>query len=264
MTARLTFIGIAAFWLTMNVLLWRTEFGSQAGDTPVPVPLVWRKILTAPDSSSLSVYQKGDRTGFFELTTSVGQQMATLDENKLPSENFGIRSGYQLHFAGNISLGDFTNRLKFDGHMQFSPLRHWQEITLKITSRLAVVEIHSVATNQTAHVRISSDLETMERDLTFAELENPNELVRTFAGNSIDLLLGVMDLPDLVSPGAQKIEWNARRTRIKIGAESVPVYRLETSALGRDISVDISTLGEILRIQLPDNITAVIDELNKP
>ncbi len=265
MTARLTFLGIAAFWLTMNVLLWRMEFGSQGGDTPVPVSLVWRKILTAPDSSSLSVYQNKERTGYCELSTSIGQQMATLDENKPPPENLAARAGYQLHFAGNVSLGDFTNRLKFDGRVQFSKMRHWQEINLKITSRLAVVEIHSLATNRTAHVKIVSDFETVERDLTFAELQNPNEIIRAFAGNSIDMLLGVMDLPDFMAgEGGQKIQWNSRRTRIKIGTESVPVYRLETSVLGRGISIDVSTLGEILRIQLPGNVTAIIDELNRP
>jgi hypothetical protein len=42
------------------------------------------------------------------------------------------------------------------------------------------------------------------------------------------------------------------------------VYRLETTVLGHVISVDVSTLGEILRIRLPGNVTAIIDELNKP
>ncbi|HXA43947.1 MAG TPA: hypothetical protein VNZ25_00450, partial [Candidatus Angelobacter sp.] len=64
--------------------------------------------------------------------------------------------------------------------------------------------------------------------------------------------------------GAQNLEWTARRTRLKIGAEFVPVYRLETTVLGHVISVDVSTLGEVLRIRLPGNMTAIIDELNKP
>lgn len=265
MIPRLTFIAFAAFWVTMNVLLWRMEYGSQGGDIPVPLQLVWRKILTAPDASSLSVYQNGDRTGYCELSTSVGQQMATMDENKPPPEGFGTRTGYQLHFAGNIALGDFTNRLKFDGRIQFSTKRAWEEINFKITSHLATVEIHSVATNQTVHVRVISDDESTERDLPFSDLENPNALIRAFTGNFADALLGSMDLPDFMSDaGGQKIQWLSRRTRIKIGSESVPVYRLETSVLGRPISVDVSTLGEILRIRMPGNVTAIIDELNKP
>ena len=121
MTPRLTFLGIIAFWLTMNALLWRAEFGARGGDTPVPAQLVWRKILTAPDASSLSVYQSGDRMGYCEISTGVGQQMATFDEDKPPPEGF-VPHTYQLHIAGNVSLGDFTNRLKFDGRVQFKIL----------------------------------------------------------------------------------------------------------------------------------------------
>ena len=72
MCARLTFLGITAFWVTMNVLLWRVEFGARGGDTPVPAHLVWHKILTAPDASSLSVYQKGERMGYCEFSTGRG------------------------------------------------------------------------------------------------------------------------------------------------------------------------------------------------
>ncbi|HEX9046390.1 MAG TPA: hypothetical protein VF988_05130, partial [Verrucomicrobiae bacterium] len=120
MIARLTFVGIVVFWLAMNFWLWRIEYGSRGGDTPVPVQLVWRKILTAPDASSLSVYQNGERMGYCELSTSVGQQMATYDEDKPPPEGISTRTGYQVHLAGNVSLGDFTNRVKFDGRLQFS------------------------------------------------------------------------------------------------------------------------------------------------
>ena len=249
----------------MNVLLWHSEYGAPGGDTPVPLQLVWRKILTAPDASSLSVYQNGDRMGYCEFSTSVGQQMATLDEDKPPPEGFATRSGYQIHLAGNVAMGDFTNRLKFDGKIQFSPTRHWQELTLKISTHLASVEIHSLATNRTAHVRINSEGSVMERDLTFEELANPTAVVRAFAGNFADALLGVVDLPQFApDAGPQKIEWDARRTRVKIGTEAVPVYRLETTALGYTVTVDVSTLGEILRVQLPNDVTARIDEWTRP
>jgi hypothetical protein len=265
MITRLSFLAVTAFWITMNVWLWRAEFGADGGDTPVPLALVYRKILTAPDSSSLSVYQKKERTGYCEFSTSVGQQMATLDEDKVPPEGFSTRNGYQIHLAGNVSLGDFTNRLKFDGRVQFSNKRQWQALNFKISSRLAVLEIQSVQSNQIVHVKLDNDGEILERDLSFADLQNPNALLRTFVGNFEDALLGSMDFPGVsAATGAQAIEWTARRTRIRIGTESVPVYRLETTLLDRPITVDVSTLGEILRVQLPGNVTAVIDELNKP
>ena len=266
MFARLTFLGIVAFWLTMNIMLWRMEFGTRGGDTPVPLQLVWHKILTAPDASSLSVYQKGDRMGYCEFSTGVGQQMASYDEDKPPPEGFVAHAGYQLHVAGNISLGDFTNRLKFDGRVLFDTARQWQELSLKVTLRTTVLEIHSLATNQMAHVKFSDDgLPVMERDIVLTDVQNPGDMVRAVAGNLAGDFLGAFELAEMLpDPAGQKIEWDARRTRVKIGTESVPVYRLETSVLGHAITVDVSTLGEILRVDLPEGITASIDEWSKP
>ena len=138
------------------------------------------------------------------------------------------RAGYQIHIAGNVSLGDFTNRLKFDGRVQFNRAHQWEEVNMKITSRQAVIEIHSLATNQTAHVKFSNDgTRLLERDFTFAELQNPATIVSALTGNWADGFWGAFDLPEIL-PGAaaQKIEWDARRTRVNIGTEAVPVYRL--------------------------------------
>lgn len=260
MTARLTFLGIAIFWLTMNGLLWRAEFGSHGGDTEIPVQLVWRKILTAPDASSLSVYQNGERMGYCEFSTSVGQQMATVDADKPPPEGLAKQAGYQIHLAGNVSLGDFTNRLKFDGTVQFTTPRQWRELTLRITSRTTVIELHSVATNQILHCKITGDGTVLERDLAFEDLHNPASILRAFAGDFADVLPGSFDLADLTAiPAAQGPEWTASRTRVKIGTEAVPVYQLKTAMLGREVTVIVSTLGEMLRVELPGGIIARID-----
>jgi hypothetical protein len=263
MMNRLTFFGLVAFWATMNVLLWRAEYGVRGGDTPVPPELVWKKILTAPDASSLSVYQGRERMGYAEFSTSVGQQMAQFDDENLPPEGLVKHAGYQVHLAGNIGLGDFTNRLRFDGRVQFITAREWSEFHLKISTHTATIELQSAATNQLLHVRISGEGAALERDLTFAELQNPTAVIRAFTGNIGDALLGAIDLPELpAAAGAQKIFWEARRTRAKIGHEYIPVYRLETSLLGRTVAVEASTLGEILRIDLPGEITAHIDDWN--
>lgn len=266
MMLRLTFILIAVFWLTMNVLLWRAEYGSHGGEMPVPVELVWRKIMTAPDASSLSIFQNGQRTGFCELSTSIGQAMARLDEDKPPPEGVVANAGYQIHLAGNMSFGDFTNRIKFDGRIRFSSLREWRELNLKASSHLAAVEIHSLATNQTVRVVITSDGSVVEHNLTFADLQNPNTLLRTFAGNFADGLLGDLELPLLPQTSTalgQSFHWRAQRDRLKMGREPVSVYRLETRVLDRPIVIYVSTLGEILRVELPGNITATLDEWSR-
>ena len=156
MIPRGAFFLVAAFWVAMNVLLWRAEYGSHNGGIPVPLDLVCRKILTAPDASSLSVYQDGQKMGFCEFSTSVEQEMAKLDEDNPPPEGLVARAGYQIRLNGNVAFGDFTNRVKFDGRVKFSPRREWRELNLKFSTHSATVEIHSLATNQTVSVQITN------------------------------------------------------------------------------------------------------------
>jgi hypothetical protein len=262
--ARVTFFFIALFWLTMNILLWQAEYGSHSGGIPVPVDLVWLKILTAPDVSSLTIYQNGQQSGFCEFSTSVEQEMAQLDENSLPSEGVLARAGYQIRLNGSTGFGELTNRVRFDGRLQFSSVRDWRELNLKISSRIATMEIHSLATNQNVHLKITTDGATVERDLAFADLQNPNALLHTFAGN-----FGGFDLPAASqipnTPAlAQSLQWQASRERLMIGREPISVYRMETQVLQNKIVIYVSTLGEILRVELPGGITAALDGWNKP
>ena len=267
MIFRAIFLLIAAFWLTMNVLLWRVEYGARGSGMVVPLDLVWRKILTAPDASSMNIYQNGERSGFCEFSTSVETEMAKLDEDSVPSEGVIARAGHAIHLVGNTSLGDFTNRIRFDVRLQFSTKRHWRELTLKASSHYATVEIHSLATNQTVHLKITSDGGSIEHDLALDDLRNPNALIRTFTGNFGGGFLGLLDLPVLplaTTEAAQNIHWEAHRARLKIGRELVSAYRLETRVLDRPIVIYASTLGEILRVELPDGIVATLDEWGKP
>ena len=200
----------------MNVLLWRSEYGSRGSGIPVPVDLVWRKILTAPDISSLTVYQGGQKIGFCQFSTSVEQAMAALDEDKLPPEGIVKRAGYQIRFDGNVSVGDFTNRFTFNGRIQFSSRRAWRELNLKLSSHADAVEIHSVATNQTVHLKITGDGAVIEREFTFADLQNPNTLLRAFAGDFGGGLLGDAGLvPPFRKPrprSAEGLRWEAHQT----------------------------------------------------
>jgi hypothetical protein len=263
MLPRVTFLSIAAFWIAMNILLWRSEYGSRGSGIPVPVDLVWRKILTAPDASPLTVYQGGQKNGFCQFSTSIEQAMAALNE-ELPPEGTVGHAGYQIRFDGNISLGEFTNRFKFGGRLHFSSFHVWRELSLKISAHGAAVEIHSTATNQTVHLKITGDGAVIERDFTFADFQNPNTLLRTFAGDFGGGLLGDLDLPAVPQTAtalASNLRWEAHRDRLMVGRESVSVYRLETRVLDHPIVIYVSTLGEILRVELPGGMIATLDQM---
>jgi hypothetical protein len=266
MLTRLILLFLFGVCVTMNLLVWQAEYGAHDNDFPVPDTLVWRKIMTAPEASSLNVFQDGKRTGFCEFSTSVGQQMAQLDETKPPPEGFLSRAGYQIHINGNASLGDFTNRLKFDGHLEFAPNRAWRNLSFRILMRGLVIEMQSEATNQIVQVVLTRDGETFHHTLAFADLQDPNRLLRVFAGDwagGLGGLLAGVDFPLIPSaPGglASGIHWEATRSRVSFGREWVPVYRLETRVLDRPVVIIASTLGEILRVKLPWNVEASLDE----
>lgn len=266
MISRGAFILLAAFWVVMNVLLWRAEYGSHDHGIPVPLDLVCRKILTAPDTSSMSVYQDGQRMGFCEFSTSVEQEMAQLDEDNPPPEGLVARAGYQIRLGGNVAFGEFTNRIKFEGRVKFSPRREWRELNFKFSTHFATVEIHSLATNQTVSVQITSDDETDSRVFTFADLQNPGALLRALGGDPGGGFWGGLDLPAMPSATgglAVSIPWAARRVHLMMGREAVSAYRLETRVLDYPIVIYVSTLGEILRVELPGGVIAELDEWTK-
>ncbi|HYG35772.1 MAG TPA: hypothetical protein VEC99_13360, partial [Clostridia bacterium] len=67
------------FWVTMNVLLWRAEYGNHATTgSAIPAHVVWEKILTAPDSSSLTILHNGKKIGFCHWLTSIGEDLSKM------------------------------------------------------------------------------------------------------------------------------------------------------------------------------------------
>lgn len=267
MVARAPFFLIATFWVVMNVWLWREEYGAHGGGMAVPVELVWRKILTAPDVSALTIFQNGRRTGYCQFSTSVEQAMAALDENTLPSEGLALGGGHQIRFNGNVSFGDVTNRLRFDGRLQFSSDRAWRELNLKLSMQNAAVEIQSVAAEQTVRFKFAGEAAAFERVLSFADLQNPNALLRALGGGWGGGLADALDWPVVPLPPAalaEGVTWEAHRDRLIVAHEPVTAYRLETRVLDHPMVIYVSALGEILRAELPGGITAVLDEWSRP
>ncbi len=263
MRSRVIWFLVAAFWVAMNVLLWRVEYGTHGSGVPVPADLVWKKIMTAPDASSLNIYQNGKRTGFCEFSTSVETEMAKLDDNSPPPEGLAARAGYQIRLNGNASLSEFTNRLSFDVRLKFSEDRHWHELALKVSSHYGSVEINSLAAARTVHLKITGDIGPFERDLTFDALRDPRALLDMFAGESGGFGLSQLPFLPLAAPGAApELRWEAHRARLQVGPEPVSAYRLETRLLDYPVVFYVSTLGEILRVELPGNLVATLDGWN--
>lgn len=264
MIPRLTFLLIAAFWVAMNVLLWRVEYDSHGLGMSVPPALVWHKMLTAPDISSLNIFQDGKRTGFCEFSTGVEREMASLDESKPLPAGFISRKGYQIHFSGNVSLGAFSDRLTFNGRAEFSR-RQWRKFDLKLSTGVVMIEIHSLAADQKVHLKMVSAGRTNEEVFSFAELRDPDVWLRSLTGNFGGDWTAALDLPVVPQRlGTGEIHWEAHSVRLKVDRELVPAYRLDTRIFDRPVVIYVSTLGEILRVELPGGVTAAFDQFGAP
>ena len=102
--------------------------------------------------------------------------------------------------------------------------------------------------------------------LKFSDLRNPEKLLRQFGGPVMTELLKAGGFPlgsthktDLTLG----LQWEARHDWMKLGQTRMRVYRLQARLFDRfDAVVLVSHVGEILRIELPDQVEFKNEALN--
>lgn len=266
MMGRLVFILITTFWLVMNALLWRSEFAGKKVGSAIPVATVWQKMLTAPDDSSLEIWRHGLRIGRCRWVANVGDEIATgkVTPNEFePEGQVSQPAGYTIDFDGAVMLAELENRLRLNFHAEFSTNHQWREFTLRGAVKPSAWELHSMAADEAVAVKVEDEDGKWGRRYTFAELRDPRIVLRELGAPAIlELLTAQMPLP---KPGALALglQWEARNDWLRIGHAEVRVYRLQARLLDRyQVVVIVSRVGEILRAELPDEITLVNEALS--
>ncbi len=256
---------LVAFWITMNVLLWRTEFGGQGERGRVPVAVVWQKILTAPDSSSLEIRQHGKKIGSCRWLAIIGQEETTNSTATAESELQGrVRQAtqYAIGVEGNLAFGEQHRLMRFDFNLSCTTNHDWQDLYFHASQRPRVWELKSEAAAQTLNLRIEDGEGEWERAFTFDELRHPDKLLNEFGAPwLLGMLgggLGGQNLTNL----SLGVAWEAHTDWLQLGAARVRVYRLQARLLDRlQAVVIVSRVGEILRVQLPDDLLLVNDAM---
>lgn len=271
MTSRITFLLIALFWMTMTYLLWRSEYvGHNEVGSSVPVDLVWRKILTAPDNSSMEILHNGRKLGYCRWAANIGQDLTAgrmLSDDASPEDMVQELSNYRLNLEGNVALLDAANRLKFDLEISLNTNQAWQAFDLRLNLRPTIWEVHSVASEQTARlIVVEGKGKRTEQVFKFSDLQNPQALMQDFGLAAPLGLLGMMSPAAHPQKGAPPslglgLNWKARNDWISIGHTSVRAYRLEATVLERyRMRIIVSGVGEILQVDLPDGWQLVNDQ----
>lgn len=267
MRYRVYLLLVTAFFITMNVLLWRSEFGGHGHlGAPVPADLVWEKVLTAPDNSHLEIRHHGVKIGRAHWAASIGEDAATgkVLSDELPPEGMvkGL-TGYSISFDGRVSLDDLS-RLEFDFNLKLDTNQNWRTMSLRFAVKPFSWEIQSSAEKQTLRFLAVGD-ENIDRTFTFADLRNPDKLVRELGGPALPGALAALglSLPQTgPSSASLALKWEARNDRLDVRNNLIRVYRLEARLFERlKATLFVSPVGEILRLELPDEIVMINDAL---
>jgi hypothetical protein len=263
---------VTAFFVTMNVLLWRSEFGTRdrAGSS-VPLEVVWEKVLTCPDISPLEIRHKGAKVGRGNWVAHVGEEQTAskVMTDELPPEGMIKQlGGYQIDFDGSLNL-DPLSRLRFNSNLKLDTNQAWQEFSVSIALKPFAWKVKASEASQNVTLFAEDDEGHSERVFTFSDLRHPEKLLSEVGGAAWPAAMAAFGVgfPPFAAGGTNNVslglEWEARNDWLTIGSNPVRVYRLEARLFDRFRAVMfVSPVGEILRVELPDEIVLTNDALS--
>ena len=266
MWSRLLLAVLGVFWVVMSLLLWRTEYaGSQFDGVTVDPHIVWGKILTSPDSSSLAIFRRNKRIGFCHLITSVADNLNRSGQTNAPEGMVRNIGRYRLDLSGSINdWGDGT-RVRFDGALMLTQDREWTDFRLQLIVQPWYFTVESERSEGLLRLTVDSPEFSTKRSLPLAEILQPTSLVTGLLGPGVLPVLNALPfpLPAPTSPAdPPPFQWTASTDRLMIGSTASPVYRLDVKSVeGYTMAILVSRAGEILRIDLPENVTLINEAL---
>jgi hypothetical protein len=261
---------IALFWVVMNGLLWRSEFGggSKVAAT-VPPSTVWEKVLTAPDDSSLSININGKRLGYLRIHPRVSEA-APDPKITNPDEIEGIVrqvSGYNFQVEGSLVAEMIGRSVRFDSESVFDPNFSWQGFRAEATIRPNRWEIKANATDREVWLQSTDGQSEWIHSFPFEDFRNPERLLRQvespILATLLPQILSAVATTNTAAPSLSLgLKWETRMEWLRIGRSRVRIYRAEAKLLDQyRIIVLISRVGEILRIELPGEIKLINEVL---
>jgi hypothetical protein len=254
----------------MNILLYKYESGNRNQyHSPVPIETVWKKVLMSPDPSKLEIFYRGKRVGNCRWVAGAGEEQMRKflqsEEGEPTKNNIQNPTTYTIDLDGNVMVKDFRGSLRFYFHSLLKDENTWSNLSIRVNMEKMTIHLNAFAANESLILRIETPDQTFSKKFTFAELMNPSAILQSIGGPFLALLLP--ELPALGSntnqPGANlKIEQRAYNYNLTIGNTTLRTYRVEVKLMERFKAVaTISRAGEILKIELPDNIVLINEAL---
>ncbi|HAV62881.1 MAG TPA: hypothetical protein DCY13_11015 [Verrucomicrobiales bacterium] len=254
------------FWLVMLGLLCWSEFGGQRHlGSAASLETVWEKILTSPDASPMEIRMDGEGIGWCTWTPTILEagpvSTGSADARNLEGMIRQVK-GYNLTIKGAFSFLDDTNRYQIKADINFSDLNQWSDFALGFNDREQKIHLSSSIESRELALHMDGPMQIDTR-FGFDQLQNPAQLAGQLGGPLTALAFANFPFLPRGTNGAPlmgNLKWTAEYDWIEIQKQRVRCYRLSTRILDRqEISVFVSRVGEILRIELPGGFQLVND-----
>jgi len=265
---RVLLIVLGAFWLTMSYLLWKSEIrGRYAAGSELPVEVVWEKILTSPDNSSLEIRRRGKRIGYLRWSASIGEETATgkRADVEVPSGMIKKMTSYTIDADGGFNNpSSQQQQYRYYTSFKFSTNFNWQEFSVRLHQRPFTAEVSGDAVKSLATFRLSDGTTSWEQEAPLQDLQDPKKLATRFAGPMVGNTVGMFmsDAMTKARSTVSELKWQANNDWLKVGYARLRVFRLRAQiSESQEVVVYVSRVGEILKVELPGQILLVNDEL---
>ena len=267
MLQRLTLLLLGIFFITMNVLLWRSEFSKRPQlAASVPVEKVWEKVLNSPEKSSLNIFHNKEKIGYCVWSVTAPNSLSTskilAEDDATADEPEAAPSGYSLELDGNINLKSSTNSMRFSCVFQLSTNREWQSFHLTVTQRPSTWELSTRAGADSIHFAVTDEAGSWDEDFLFSDLQNPERVARELGGPFAAALVSSLGIrpPQRSGKVSLGLKWEARHDWIQFGHSRDRVYRVEAKLFDRfRIYIFVNRAGEVMWVHLPDEYVLAND-----
>jgi hypothetical protein len=255
---------LAVFWVVMNILLWRTEYGTGSiGAGSLSADLVLDRILTAPDPSTLRVFHQDQDIGIIRWIPTILEDRVWEGDEEPPEGMVRDPLGYRIEVDFTHHGEGAADRWRMVLTVDLDAEKVLQEAQFRMNQRPIVWELDASAARQSVVIRMT-DGESTQFEQTFQvkDLQKLPTLLGTYSSF----------LPRKFRPDQgfklDQLEsapiWSAHQERIQVGQHMVRVYRLNVQILGTyEVRLFVSRAGELFKVELPGRLTLTNMEIPK-
>ena len=282
---RVILVILFTFWAFMTYRLWQVEYAGQSLGAAVDIKVVWEKILNAQDEAKLQIVdERSDHLlGALEWTPTVQRETEVDERANIVGMVENVRE-YTLDISrGRLYAARPQEDVLFNFNLNLSPFpsQEWTSIQIKLERSFNDIRYKFSAdaqsTNDFVTFRINLEDGEQKVDVPLEDLSKPEKLVG--AG------LKLAGVPALAASGASLMVKNflnseelknrplnfklelPRQAHIDLlpGVRSrIKVYRIDVPIVeDMLVKIYVNTLGEILRVEIPDVLIDTISKTSK-